>query len=109
MAARYYEWRDYNEEAAARESARPDHLIGRRVKFLRALRPQRVGKLGLVERLIWTRFDANIYGSDMPKYGWVAVVAEDDRAYLVYLPVEWLRPINLGFGQWVKTIGKGAS
>jgi len=85
----------------------PEHLVGRRVKLLDSLDPARKGKLGTVERVLYSAHDMQYQRRGLPAVGWVAAIALDDSDYLCYMPVQWVRPIKLGFGAWVKTDGKG--
>lgn len=94
-------------ETVIDRSAAPEHLIGRRVKLLDSLDPARKGKLGTVERVLYSAHATQYQRRGLPAVGWVAAIALDDSDYLCYMPVQWVRPIKLGFGAWVKTDGKG--
>lgn len=94
-------------EIAIDRSEAPTHLVGRRVKLLDSLDPTRKGKLGTVERVLYSAHGTQYRTRGLPEVGWVAAIALDDSDYLCYMPVQWVRPIKLGFGAWVKTDGKG--
>lgn len=99
--------REQRPEIAIDRSEPPAHLVGRRVKLLDSLDPTRKGKLGTVERVLYSAHGTQYRTRGLPEVGWVAAIALDDSDYLCYMPVQWVRPIKLGFGAWVKTDGKG--